>query len=111
MTIDTERYFGKLKRAGVIGTAAGLLACVGCCALPMLVAAGVGGSGLAWASGLVPPGADLAVGVGTFLLVAGAMALSSRRRGAAGRGEQCAASGQCCDRGARVDAQRQGVAS
>lgn len=76
----------------------------------MLLAAGVGGSGLAWASGIVPPGADLGVGIATFLVVAGAMVLSSGRRGSVGCGEQCAADGQCCDRGDRGD-QRQDLAS
>ncbi|MDD9944624.1 MAG: hypothetical protein OXU20_26500 [Myxococcales bacterium] len=110
MASGTGSHFGNLKRAGALGTAAGLLACVGCCALPMLVAAGVGGSGLVWASGLVQPGADLLIGVGTFLLVAGATALWTRRKGTVSCGDQCALDGQCCDRGAHIDS-RQDLAS
>src|SRR5688500_15005394 len=62
------------RSLGVAGLAA-FGACAACCALPLLAAAGVGGSVLSTIAGYIRPGADLVVAgvVGTGVLAVFAM--------------------------------------
>jgi mercuric ion transport protein len=82
------------KSVGLAGFAA-FGACVACCAVPLLVAAGVGGSILASLAGYIRPGADLALAglVGGGVLAV--MAVRERSASAAGRERSCATDGGC----------------
>ena len=82
------------KSFGLAGLAA-FGACAACCAVPLLAAAGVGGSLLSWFAGYIRPGADLAlaglVGVG----VLGVMAVRRRAASASSCETSCAVDGGC----------------
>jgi hypothetical protein len=82
------------KSLGLTGLAA-FGACAACCALPMLAAAGIGGSVLSGVAGLIRPGADLimagVVGVG----VLGVMAWRAGGARSAACDTVCATDGGC----------------
>lgn len=82
------------KSLGLAGIAA-FGACAACCALPLLAAAGIGGSVLSGVAGLIRPGADLimagVVGVG----VLGVMAWRARSARSAACDTVCATEGGC----------------
>jgi len=82
------------KSLGLAGLAA-FGACAACCAVPLLAAAGIGGSALAAVAGYIRPGADLVVAglVGTGVL--GVLALRARAQKATGSGSTCPADGGC----------------
>jgi mercuric ion transport protein len=82
------------KSRGLAGIAA-VGACAACCALPLLAAAGMGGSVFSGVAGLIRPGADLlmagVVGVG----VLGVMAWRARAARSAACDTVCATDGGC----------------
>ena len=68
------------KKSLGLASIAAFGACAACCAVPLLVAAGIGGGALSAVAGYIRPGADLifagAVGVGAL----GVMAVRARTR-------------------------------
>lgn len=82
------------KSLGLAGIAA-FGACAACCALPLLVAAGIGGGALSAFAGLIRPRADLVVAGGVGLSVLAVMALRARTRRAAACDVACAVDGGC----------------
>lgn len=69
------------RRLGLAGLA-GVTACAACCAVPLLVASGVGGGALSALAAYVKPGAELVAGLGVAALVLGMAAVRSGQGGA-----------------------------
>lgn len=70
-------------------------ACAACCALPLLVAAGIGGGVLSAVAGYIRPGADLLLAGGVGVGVLAVMALRARARRAAACDVACEVGGGC----------------
>lgn len=96
----TESIVSK-RRLYLAGLAA-FVACAACCAIPLLVAAGVTGGAAAMLTSVLRPGAELLIGAAVFLGALGVMAIRSKFQQAAatGCGPVCSADGSCCGRGA-----------
>lgn len=82
------------KRLGI----AAFLACAACCAIPLLAAAGIGGSTAATLSAFFTPGAELIFGAVVFVVVLGGLYLRSKLKGPATCGASCKLDGSCCNR-------------
>lgn len=82
------------KSLGLAGIAA-FGACAACCAVPLLVAAGIGGGALSAVAGYIRPGADLVLGGVFGAGVLAAMALRARARRAAACNVACDVGGGC----------------
>ena len=76
---------------------AGVLACVACCAAPLLVGAGIGSGVLAGLALFLRPGAELLVG-GFVVLVLGVLTVRNRKTRNRERacGTSCKTDGTCC---------------
>jgi hypothetical protein len=100
-SMETSESLLSKRRLGVAGIAA-VLGCVACCAVPLLAAAGLGGSAVGAIASVLRPGSELFVGAAVFAAVLVVMAIANRaRRGAAfACGASCAADGTCSNRGA-----------
>jgi hypothetical protein len=82
------------KSLGLAGLAA-FGACAACCALPLLAAAGIGGSILSGLAGLIRPGADLVMAGVVGAGVLGVMAYRARSARSGACDTVCATDGGC----------------
>ena len=82
------------KSLGLAGLAA-FGACAACCAVPLFVAAGVGGGALTAIAGYIRPGMDLLLGGVAGVAVLGVMAYRARARKAAACATTCEVAGGC----------------
>lgn len=82
------------KSLGLAGLAA-FGACAACCALPVLAAAGIGGSILSGVAGLIRPGADFIMAGAVGATVLGVMAYRARSARSATCHTLCATDGGC----------------
>lgn len=82
------------RSLGLAGIAA-FGACVACCAVPLLVAAGIGGAALSAVAGFIRPGADLVLGGVVGVGVLGVMAVRARARRAVSCDVACEVGGGC----------------
>ena len=96
----SEPIFSK-RRLGVAGVAA-FIGCAACCAIPLLVAGGLGSGAVVALSSVFSPGSELVVGGAVFVIALVVMAVRSRfaKSVASGCGAACKVDGSCCDRGA-----------
>lgn len=98
LPVQKSESFLSKRRLGRAGVAA-VLGCAGCCALPLLAAAGLGSGAIATLSSILRPGSELLVGGTVFVVALGVMAIRSRKKRAAGCGASCRVDGGCCDNG------------
>lgn len=75
---------------------AAVIACAACCALPLLLAAGVGSG--ATIMRFLQPGAELIAGGAVFAMAVGVIVIRARAKRRPGCGPSCQADGGCCDR-------------
>lgn len=91
------------KSLGLAGLAA-VAACAACCSLPLLAAAGLGGSLLSGLAGYIRPGADLVVAGLVGVGVLGAIAVRARSSNAGGCETSRSTDGACGCGPGRTDA-------
>lgn len=94
MSAESNPFLSK-RRLGWAGLVA-FLGCAACCALPLLVALGIGGGAVAALASLMRPGAELVVGAVLAMAALGVMALRARSK-QRGCGTACRLDGRCCD--------------
>src|SRR6188768_2475979 len=82
------------KALGLAGIAV-FGACAACCAVPLLVAAGIGGGALSVFSGYIRPGADLILAGGVGVGVLALLAFRARTKRTAACDVSCEVGGGC----------------
>ena len=84
------------KRRLGVASAAAVLGCAACCAVPLLASAGVGSGAVAALSVVLRPGSEIVVGPMIFVLALGFMALRRTPPRNGSCNEACRLDRSCC---------------